>query len=124
MVVADDGTELGLSVLFRLEEALEVLPVLSFLAAQALRDALGDARRSAAVGVECATVAHPARWAVLGIRANFGAISGAAVQRIDRNAFAAAFLNALDRLFATYAARGASAGLAVWHDEGGFDARE
>jgi len=124
VVVADDGTTLGLSVLFRLEEALEVLPALSFLAARALRDALGAAWLPAVVRVECATVAHCASWAILGIGANLGSIAGVTPQRVDRNAFAAAFLNALDRLVATFAARGASAVLAGWRDTGGFDARE
>ncbi len=124
VVVADEGLDLRLSVLFRLDGALGSMPVLSCLAGRALGEALRTERVPAAVRIECATVAHRADWAILGIGVNFGAIAGVALQGIDRNAFAASFLNALDHLFATYAAGGASAVLAGWRDDGGIDARE
>ena len=124
VVVADDGLDLRLSVLFRPDAAFRSVPVLSFLAGRALAEALSIERVPAAVRIECATVAHRTDWAILGIGVNFGAISGVALQRIDRNAFAASFLNALDHLFASYAAGGASAVLAGWREDGGVDARE
>jgi len=124
VVVAEDGMDFRLSVLFRLSGALGEAPVLSVLAGRATAEALRHMPLSAAVRIECATVAHGTDWAILGIGVNFSAIPGGALQRIDRNAFAAAWLNALDRLFATYAAGGASAVLAGWRDNGGLDARE
>lgn len=124
VVVAEDGMDLRLSVLFWLAGALGEAPVLSVLTGRAAGEALRRTPLPAAVRIECTTVAHRTDWAILGIGVNFGAIPGGALQRIDRNAFAAAYLNALDRLFATYAAGGASAVLAGWRENGGLDARE
>ncbi len=124
VVVADDGIDLRLSVLFRLAGALGAMPILSVLMGRATGEALRHTPLPAAVRIECATVAHRTDWAILGIGVNFSAIPGGALQSIDRNAFAAAYLNALDRLFATYAAGGASAVLAGWRENGGLDARE
>ena len=124
VVVADEGRDLRLSVLVRLGEALRSVPVLSFLAGRALAEAFRTERVPTAVRIECATVAHRAAWAILGIGVNFAALSGDAVQWIDRNAFTASFLNALDHLFVTYAAGGAPAVLAGWRENGGIDARE
>lgn len=124
VVVAGDGMDFRLSVLFRLAGALGEAPVLSFLTGRAAGEALRQTPLPTAVRIECATVAHRTDWAILGLGVNFSAIPRAALQRIDRNAFAAAYLNALDRLFAAYAAGGVSAVLAGWRENGGLDARE
>jgi biotin-(acetyl-CoA carboxylase) ligase len=112
VVVAEDGGALRVSVLLRPLEPLRALPALSAVVAGALADALRATDASRVARAECSTVGDRAGSAFLGIAVNFEAAAPSAPRQIDRNAFVAGFLNALDQLYAAYTRGGRAAALA------------
>lgn len=97
-------------------------------------DVLVDRKKVAGTLVECATAGDRVEHVILGVGVNVnvtcemlagglgaesraaGSLRGAARREIDRNAFAAAFLGALDAWFRTYRDHGAKPILAAWLD--------
>jgi len=97
-------------------------------------DVLVDRKKVAGTLVECATAGDRVEHVILGVGVNLnvtrdalaaglgeesraaGALRSAAGREIDRNAFAAAFLGALEAWFRTYRDHGARPILAAWLD--------
>ena len=99
VVLSEDGIDVRLSVLFRPDHPLQAVGALAGLAGRVLDEAMRLERLPAALVVECATTAHGTEWLIVSVDARFGAAPEAAPREIDRNAFAATFLNLLDRSY-------------------------
>jgi len=97
-------------------------------------DVLVDRRKVAGSLVECATSDRHVDWVILGVGVNVnvtrgalqaalgkashaaGSLAEAARREIDRNAFAAAFLNLVDEWTQIYALQGAAPVVEAWRD--------
>lgn len=110
VVLSEDGIDVRLSVLFRPDHPLQVVGALARLAGRALDEAMRLERLPAALVVECATTAHRTEWLIVSVDAKFGVAPEAAQREIDRNAFAATFLNLLDRSYRGLEYRGVEEG--------------
>ena len=102
VVLAEAGAHVRGAVLLRPDVPLRAAPAFAALAALALAEAV-DA--GAPASVEATLSARGADWVIVGAGAD-----GVA----DPNAFAATFLDGLDRWCARYAAEGPAALLAAW----------
>ncbi len=113
VVIAEDALALHVSVLLCPVEPLLALPALAAVVGRALAEALREAAPNRAPRAECSVIAdRDGCWAVVSVVVHLGAASGDAPQDMDRNAFVAGILNAVERLYAVYTRGGQSAVLA------------
>lgn len=113
VVVSEDGGGLRVSVLLRPAEPFRALPALAAVVAGALAAALRATDASRIARAECSMAGDDrAGSAVLGIAVSFDTAAPGAPREVDRNAFVAGFLNALDHLYAAYRRGGRAAVLA------------